>query len=82
MRRPLLPAIGVGVQNQGRPGGVSGFARPAGWKLAAIKRRWPVVAAVAAAWPVGVAAGGPVFNSADLLVWAVAGLFVYGVCRK
>lgn len=44
-------------------------------------RRWPVVVALVAAWPVGVAAAEPVVNSADLLLLAVAGLFVWGWAR-
>lgn len=43
--------------------------------------RWPAVVALVAAWPVGVAAAAPGFNSGDLLVWGIAALFAFGVTR-
>ena len=43
--------------------------------------RWPVMAALVLAWPVGAVAADPVFNSGDLLMFGVAALFVIGVRR-
>jgi len=51
------------------------------WFVKRAATRWPVLVALVAAYPVGVAAAAPIFNSADLLVWAVGAVFVWGVAK-
>lgn len=46
-----------------------------------LRRRWPVLAALALAWPIGVAAAAPGINSADLLILGVGFVFVWGWWR-
>ena len=44
-------------------------------------RRWPAVVGLVAALPSGVLAADSIINSADLLLWGSAALFVWGVSR-
>lgn len=82
MRRPSV----TGAQTPGslRSPARSGRSAPAAtgtWFLRRAATRWPAVVAVIAAFPVGLAAADPVFNSGDLLVWGIAAMFAFGVSR-